>query len=343
MHAKSHVVKTESAIFDWIEQHLHPRISDSTELIYDDMESQSDRTLPVIYRPFDCSKRSHWCDRGALFDYLCSARGGRLLDFGPGDGWPSLIVAPFVDCVVGVDSSKRRVDVCTENAKRLGIANASFVHVRSGDALPFDDSTFDGAMAASSIEQTSNPRSTIGELHRVIRNGGHLRIFYESLNRYRGTREYEAGLLSIGPNMTRLLLYSRQPDDEVAVQYGVTISRAVDELRSRLDFASASSLFDLVTVAWLGELLPDIVDARVCRLVHPSGKTLRSWLIDAGFREVLPTRSGSDLAAKFFDAIPQSERPIEMSEVDKLLQPLVEVEVQLPAPIEDDPMITAIK
>ena len=33
-----------------------------------------------------------------------------LLDFGPGDGWPSLLLAPMADEVVGVDASRRRVD-----------------------------------------------------------------------------------------------------------------------------------------------------------------------------------------------------------------------------------------
>lgn len=130
-----------SNIFDWIEQQLCPKTCTSEEFIYDDMDSQSGRVLPVIYQPFDANKRSHWGDRGLCLDYFFSTRGGRLLDFGPGDGWPSLIIAPLVNEVIGVEGSLRRVDVCTENAKRLGISNTEFIYVPPGDPLSFPDNS----------------------------------------------------------------------------------------------------------------------------------------------------------------------------------------------------------
>jgi len=132
----------EVSIFEWIEGELEPRSCNSEEFIYDDIDSQSGRCLPIIYQPFDAGNRSHWCDRGSLFDYLFSTDGKRLLDFGPGDGWPSLIVAPFVDEVVGVDGSRRRVKVCMENARRLGISNAKFIWVEPGASLPCQDNSF---------------------------------------------------------------------------------------------------------------------------------------------------------------------------------------------------------
>jgi 2-polyprenyl-3-methyl-5-hydroxy-6-metoxy-1,4-benzoquinol methylase len=118
------------SVNEWIIRALRPNACTSAEFIYDDMDSQSGRSLPVIYERFDATNRAHWRDRGALFDFLLSTHGEgkRLLDFGPGDGWPSLIVAPFAAEVVGVDGAARRVNVCAENARRLGIANATFVH-----------------------------------------------------------------------------------------------------------------------------------------------------------------------------------------------------------------------
>ncbi|PKK82430.1 MAG: hypothetical protein CVT49_13675 [candidate division Zixibacteria bacterium HGW-Zixibacteria-1] len=50
-------------VFRWIEQELNPERSDSTGFIYDHMDSQSGRVLPIIYQPFDPAKRMHWCDR----------------------------------------------------------------------------------------------------------------------------------------------------------------------------------------------------------------------------------------------------------------------------------------
>jgi len=94
-------------ILRWVEEVLRPRSCSSEELIYNDMESQSGRCLPIIYQPFDIARRMHWTDRGALFDFLCASDGWgkRILDFGPGDGWPSLIMAPFVSEVVGIEGS----------------------------------------------------------------------------------------------------------------------------------------------------------------------------------------------------------------------------------------------
>ena len=37
-------------IFTWIEQELHPQPCTSDKFIYDDMESQSGRCLPLIYQ-----------------------------------------------------------------------------------------------------------------------------------------------------------------------------------------------------------------------------------------------------------------------------------------------------
>ena len=198
--------------FDWIEKHLHPRLCTSDELIYDDMDSQSVRRLPIIYEPFDAGKKTHWACRGAAFDFLFGTRGegGRLLDFGPGDGWPSLIVAPFASEVVGVDGSRRRVEVCADNAARIGIANARFTCAAPGEPLPFDDNAFDGVMAASSVEQTADPRRTLAQLLRVLRPGGRLRISYESLGGYRGGGEQDTWLWPIDDHKCRLLLYDRR-------------------------------------------------------------------------------------------------------------------------------------
>jgi len=174
--------QNDLSVLTWIESELQPVICNSEEFLYNEMESQSDYTLPILYKPFDPDDPGHWADRGDMFDFLHSSGGpgNTLLDFGPGDGWPSLIVAPLSKEVVGVDGSPKRVEVCTQNAARLGITNARFLLVEPGSPLPFHNDTFDGVMAASSIEQSPDPRLTLSELFRVLRPGGRLRICYES-------------------------------------------------------------------------------------------------------------------------------------------------------------------
>ena len=307
---------------------------------------QSGGTLPVIYTPFDASQRWHWRDRGALFDFLYSTQGEgkRLLDFGPGDGWPSLIVAPFAGQVVGVDGSARRVQVCTENAARLGITNASFFYVRPGSRLPFEDGTFDGVMAASSVEQTPDPRYTYQELFRVLKPGGRLRVSYEALNEYRGAQEHDLWLGAMDGRRSRLIVFDRHVERECVTQYALLFDLPAVEVCRAFGAPDGQALrYDQLTIERMNAVRPALLEARVCETQHPSGKTISAWLREIGFAQVLPTHDGITAAGALFDALPAAQRPGDLAGVDATLRPLVQVVTQLAAPIELDPLITAVK
>jgi ubiquinone/menaquinone biosynthesis C-methylase UbiE len=332
-------------ILEWIKEKLKPELCNSDKFIYDDMDSQSGRALPIIYKPFDPTKKSHWRDRGSMHDYLISTLGeGKLLmDFGPGDGWPSLIVAPYASRVIGVEGSIRRTKVCTENAVRLEISNAEYIHVPQGSPLPFEGNTFDGIMAASSVEQTQDPESTLKELFRVLKPAGRLRISYESLEVYRNGQERDVWLEPISDNKCRLIIFDRYIDKEFVVQYGLTFALSSQEIsNSFLKDASRISYED-VTVPILGNMRSYITESRVCTTIHPSGKTLVLWLREIGFGDIIPSHSGSMIAGQLFESLPEVNRPGTLGEVDDYLKPILRVVVNMQAPIEMDPMITAIK
>lgn len=331
-----------TGILAWVEG-LEPRECTTDKLFYDHMESQSDRCLPIIYQPFDTTKPAHWSDRGWLFDFVHATGSGRVLDFGPGDGWPSLILAPFVDEVVGVDASRRRVDVCCENAQRLEIANARFVHVQPGNPLPFEEGSFDGIAAASSIEQTPDPYATLCELYRVLRPGGKLRVTYEALSRYRGTEERSAGLMHMGNDTCRLVVYDRQIDKERALHYALDLDLSQREALQLLTGGKEDLAYQDLTVARLERLRGHIVNALTCTLRHPSGATLVSWLKKIGFGEVRPSYAGGWYAWALCERLSEDERPQDLASLDRYLRPLVETFVQFGAPIEADTPITATK
>jgi ubiquinone/menaquinone biosynthesis C-methylase UbiE len=313
--------------------------------MYNEMDSQSDYCLPIIYKPFDAADRAHWRDRGSCIDFLYTTGGEHksLLDFGPGDGWPSLIVAPFVTKIIGIDASQRRVDVCTENAKRLGIQNVDFTYTAPGKPLPFEDEIFDGVMAASSIEQTPDPNHALQELYRVLKKGGRLRIDYESLNRYRGGRERVVYVDNIGNEKSALILYDRDIEQETAAMYKIYFTMNEQSLMRHFLGKTGIPEFTDVTIEKLQQVADRISDARMCTLIHPSGKTLVQWLSKIGFREVLATYSGAWFAGQLYDVLPPSRRPNDLSSVDELIRPGVRIVVDMAAPIEQDPMITAVK
>jgi ubiquinone/menaquinone biosynthesis C-methylase UbiE len=294
-------------ILAWIRARLDLVPTNSAGGLYDRMESQSGRCLPIPYEPFDPAKRAHFCDRGRILDYALAAGSGRVLDFGPGDGWPSLLIAPFVTAVTGVDASARRVAVCEENARRQGLANATFLHVPAGRPLPFPDRSFDAVVAASSVEQTPDPRAILAEFHRVLRPGGVLRIFYEALARYRGGREIEAE-----PCAGDLLVYDRDPDAERVTHYFV--EGPLETARAALTFST----------------------------LHPSGPTLARWLREAGFAAVRPTEDGGRAAAALFDRIPPANRPRTLEGTDTLLRSIAAAALTTPRPLTGDPMLTAV-
>lgn len=332
-------------VFQWIEEARHPKVCNSEEFIYEDMDSQSGRSLPIVYGPFDAREKSHWRDRGSLFDFLHSVHGEgtRLLDFGPGDGWPSLIIAPFAAEVVGVEGSRRRISVCTENARRLGTENVRYVFVPPGSSLPFDDESFDGAMAASSVEQTPDPKATLVELFRILRPNGCLRIAYESLSRYQNGNERDIWLWGINAECCRLILFDRDIADESVRQYGLTYGMPTEDLTRAISPDGRSLSFPMVTADRLEALGSSLIDARLCVTHHPSGKTIASWLREIGFRQVNPTHSGADAAGALYDAVPEERRAADMKGVDDLVRPVAEIVTQLEAPLDMDPMITAIK
>ncbi len=331
-------------IFNWIEENLDPIDCTSEDFIYNEMESQSGNSLPIIYQPFDGRKVSHWIDRGLLYDFLYSTEGENknLLDFGPGDGWPSLIVAPYAKEVVGIDSSTRRIEVCSENAKRLGITNVKFKDYVVGSKIPFEDNSFDGVMAASSVEQTPNPKETLKELYRVLKPEGRLRIHYEALSRYKNGGERDLWIADLNEKSCKLILSNRNIEDEYVIQYGLTFAMSKEELMEGLS-ANEGVSFNQITIPILQGLKSKITKAQVLKTVHPSAKTIISWLKEIGFKEVIPSHSGSTVAFKLFNQYDNSERPKDLHSIDEVIKNVVKVAVQLKAPIEIDPMITAIK
>jgi len=330
-------------IVEWIEANLRPYDCYSDEFIYDDMASQSDGCLPILYQPFDIGERRHWLDRGSLWDFVGSLGTGRLLDFGPGDGWPSLIMAPYVEEVIGVDASRRRVDVCTENAARLSIENARFLQVPAGERLPFEDESFDGIAAASSIEQTPDPEATLKELYRVLRPGGRFRVFYEALGRYRGGREREVWLHEIDADRVRLIVYDRLVSEERVRQYGLTLAMPKVEVCRLIGGSGDNPKVEELTVGVLAQLSARLVDVRRCLTFHPSGETMAKWLRATGFRQVVLSHSGAGVAARLFDLTPCERRPSDLESLDGMLRPVVQAVIELAAPVGIDPMITALK
>ena len=309
-----------SAIERWLLDHASPEPLDSARALYELMPRQRGGQLPFVDVPYDARREEHWADAARVADYVAHAPQGtrRVLDVGPGDGWPALPVAaalPDVE-VVGVDPAARRTRVCAANAARLGLANASFV---TGDAaaLPFADASLDLITAASALEEAAEPEAVFAELRRVLRKGGVLRASYQDWRL--PAPEIESVLLWDGvarqggsdATPVRLYTYVRRlqhpamerrwtlelPDEGDAAQlHQRALEASAAGRRAYGETLLTPSLARDLGMPLLERLAPL---ARRCTVVE-MGRWTTEWLVAsleaAGFREVRPTAHPGDIA-----------------------------------------------
>lgn len=114
--------------------------------------------------------------------------------FGPGVGIELLAKLAPLGHVMGVDCSKEMVGQATaRNAKAI---EAGRVDLREGsvEGLPFEDKTFDSALAVNSMQVWPDAVSGLREIRRVMKPGGKIVLGF---TRYSGQpKEGVAGVLT---------------------------------------------------------------------------------------------------------------------------------------------------
>jgi ubiquinone/menaquinone biosynthesis C-methylase UbiE len=106
-----------------------------------------------------------------LDELLPLAGDERVLDVGAGTGAFAFALSPRVREVVAVDSDA----AMAERARRDAPANVDVVEA-DAERLPFEDFSFDLAIAARTLHHTARPELVIAELSRVTRPGGTLLV-----------------------------------------------------------------------------------------------------------------------------------------------------------------------
>jgi SAM-dependent methyltransferase len=289
----------------WILRELAPRRSTTAELSYERMESQSGERLAVIYQPLDYRQRAHWHDVALVSAFARALEGASaVLDIGPGDGWPSLRIADRFDRIVGIDASPRLVRGQRRNAARLGITNVEFVEM-DVLSLAFEDASFGGVTAASSIEQTGDPTRALAEVLRVLEPGGTLAMVFEDYGTYFPDSPGDEELWTEAGEGDRVVFYqarTKAPPREA--KYGVfldpvgllrepEVARIIDRLDrdpvrlENLDEGAPGPLRpEDLGVAFFERLRPLVVGAKFFELDHLTSASLDAILADAGFVDV---------------------------------------------------------
>lgn len=279
---------------EWIWKSLSPVKKDAATILYQRMESQSDYKLPVIYQPLDVKNRGHWHDVAICSAFAASmGEAKRILDIGPGDGWPILRIAHQFERAVGIDLSPKRVEVQRENARRLSVENVEFMVMDSMD-MSFPKESFHGVVAASSIEQSQDPKKTLQEVAKVLVEGGKLAIYFEDLEVYfptqKGDERFWADLKEGEP----ILFYGCR-EKELLRESIYVLFLEEDELKERP--LLKEKLMEVGPEPWrtlqqnlpaslLSMVRPIIKDCYYYELNHLSPYQLETDLLELGFTDI---------------------------------------------------------
>ena len=305
-------VKHPSRVERWLLENAPPEQLDSAAALYERMPRQRGGQLPFVDVPYDPRREEHWADRARIADYLAHAQPGarRVLDVGPGDGWPALPMAaarPDLE-VIGVDPSPLRTRVCSANAARLGLGNARFVTANAA-RLPLAEGSCDLVTAASSLEEAADPEAVLAELRRVLRPDGILRASYQ--NWRLEAPEIESALLWEGLGLdgrpARFSSYVRRLQ-EPSIERRWTLELPAEGEPARVHQAALEAaasgrraygetlLMPALGVELLERLLPYARRSTVVEL----RRWTTAWLLDAlrraGFGEVRATVHPGELA-----------------------------------------------
>jgi ubiquinone/menaquinone biosynthesis C-methylase UbiE len=95
----------------------------------------------------------------------------KVLDIGCGTGHPSLYIAKDVEFIIGIDKSKRMIEIAKNRLKRSKVDNIVF-EVGDAASLKFPDESFDVVILCGSLATLSDKKKSLQEIKRVLKKNG---------------------------------------------------------------------------------------------------------------------------------------------------------------------------
>lgn len=286
-----------------------PETMASARGLYERVRLWSSGNLPGVDGLYDPMQEHHWSYAALVADFASHLPkdGTRVLDLGPGDGWPSIPLAAALSGtdvhVLGVDPSPRRVAVCRANAGRLAVRNAGFV-AADGAGLPLATASIDLAVASHALEECDDPEAAMRELARVLRPGGVLRV--QSQVWALPAPELETMTLTEGVECL-LFTYACRTQEPPRERRYILVLPARDEARAAhvealIEVARAPRAYGETQVE--GDAAVHVLERLAPFASHSSLVALRRWtpswlataLLEAGFAEAMTTAHAGDAA-----------------------------------------------
>ena len=113
------------------------------------------------------------------FDRQIDWQGKALLDLGCAGGFMAVAVAARGALFTGIDPAADAIDAARAHARTEGLRIGDDVGV--GEALPYDDSSFDAVICVDVLEHVADLNKVLSEVARTLRTGG---VFlFDTINR----------------------------------------------------------------------------------------------------------------------------------------------------------------
>ena len=139
---------------------------------------QPDSPLYLIHSSVNPARISY-LKRKLLAGLNMDPAGKKALEVGCGGGFLCEEIARMGFNVTGIDPAKKSIESAENHAKSSGL-NIRY-ELGSGEALPYQDNTFDIVFCCDVLEHVQNVQKVISEISRVLTPGG--TFFYDTFNR----------------------------------------------------------------------------------------------------------------------------------------------------------------
>jgi ubiquinone/menaquinone biosynthesis C-methylase UbiE len=184
---------------------------------------------------------------------LALAPGQSVLDVGAGSGGAAMAMAQQGFDVTAIDASARMIERIA--ARSAAQALAIDARVMDGQALAFEDASFDAALSVLGIILFPDAELGLSEMRRVVRPGGRISVVtWTQPQNYELAAELRAAIQSVCPTQSAAplpaqLRYREEPDFRMLFKAGGLHAPSIETITARLDAPSARWLSERIAFA----------------------------------------------------------------------------------------------